>query len=179
MKVNYNKSEIMLRAWKLFKNQDVRTDEMFGICFKNSWSITKSKPKLTFNDIYYKYNSIVLSEISRTVNNNDDRHDLMNEIFIRVNDNLHKYNSERCQFKTWLFTITKNMITDYHRKNNLNKSKVINMSDLADIDGNEIFVPKSNNNTSELIERSEMASKIGKATSKLNDIEKRIFELAF
>lgn len=179
MKINYNKSEVMMRAWKLFKNQDVKTDEMFSDCLKQSWNITKSKPALNFNTIYYKYNSIVLSEISRTVKNIDSRHDLMNEIFIRVNDNLHKYNSERCQFKTWLFAITKNMVTDYHRKNNLNRSHFINMSDLTDTEGNEIFVPKSNSNTSESIETSEIALKIDLLTSKLNPIEKQIFELAF
>lgn len=42
--------------------------------------------------------------------------DTTQEIFIKVWKNLKSFNNEKAQFKTWLFTIARNTITDYLRK---------------------------------------------------------------
>lgn len=42
--------------------------------------------------------------------------DVTQEIFIKVWKNLKNYDKNKSQFKTWLFTIARNSITDYLRK---------------------------------------------------------------
>lgn len=51
--------------------------------------------------------------------------DIVQDIFIKVWKNLKKFDSTKANFKTWLFTITRNTITDY-----LRKKKMINFSKL-------------------------------------------------
>lgn len=47
----------------------------------------------------------------------DNAPDITQEVFIKVWKNLRKFNAEKSQFKTWLFTIARNTIIDYMRKN--------------------------------------------------------------
>ncbi len=42
--------------------------------------------------------------------------DIVQEIFIKVWKNLKNFDEDRSQFKTWLFIIARNSITDYYRK---------------------------------------------------------------
>lgn len=46
----------------------------------------------------------------------DNANDLTQEIFIKVWKNLNKFNIKKAHFKTWLFTIARNTITDFQRK---------------------------------------------------------------
>jgi RNA polymerase sigma-70 factor (ECF subfamily) len=52
--------------------------------------------------------------------------DLVQEIFIKVWKNLPKFKPERASFKTWLFTIARNSVTDY-----LRKKKTLSFSDVG------------------------------------------------
>lgn len=57
--------------------------------------------------------------------------DITQEVFIKVWKNLKNYNSDKSQFKTWLFTIARNTATDFLRKkkpisfSNLNEEELI------------------------------------------------------
>lgn len=42
--------------------------------------------------------------------------DITQDVFIKVWKNIKKFDSKRANFKTWIFTITRNTITDYLRK---------------------------------------------------------------
>jgi RNA polymerase sigma-70 factor (ECF subfamily) len=42
--------------------------------------------------------------------------DIVQEVFIKVWKNLKNFDEDKSQFKTWLFTIARNSITDYYRK---------------------------------------------------------------
>lgn len=42
--------------------------------------------------------------------------DIVQDVFIKVWKNLKKFNQAKASFKTWIFTITRNTITDYLRK---------------------------------------------------------------
>jgi RNA polymerase sigma-70 factor (ECF subfamily) len=53
--------------------------------------------------------------------------DIVQEVFIKVWKNLKSFNRDKSQFKTWLFIITRNTITDY-----LRKKKSISFSSLDD-----------------------------------------------
>jgi RNA polymerase sigma-70 factor (ECF subfamily) len=47
---------------------------------------------------------------------NDYANDITQDVFLRVWKNIRKFNHKKANFKTWLFTIARNTITDYLRK---------------------------------------------------------------
>lgn len=51
--------------------------------------------------------------------------DITQDIFIKIWKNIKRFDVDRASFKTWIFTITRNTITDY-----LRKRKMINFSSL-------------------------------------------------
>lgn len=53
--------------------------------------------------------------------------DIVQDIFIKIWKNIHKFDVSKSHFKTWLFTIARNTITDY-----LRKKKSFVFSDLKD-----------------------------------------------
>jgi len=55
----------------------------------------------------------------------DYANDIVQDAFIKVWRNIKKFDHEKANFKTWIFTITRNTITDY-----LRKKKMINFSSL-------------------------------------------------
>lgn len=46
----------------------------------------------------------------------DDASDISQEVFIKVWKNIKKFDADKASFKTWLFKITRNTVTDYLRK---------------------------------------------------------------
>lgn len=46
----------------------------------------------------------------------DSAKDIVQDVFFKVWKNIKKFNGTRANFKTWIFTITRNTITDYLRK---------------------------------------------------------------
>ncbi|MFA6999588.1 MAG: sigma-70 family RNA polymerase sigma factor [Candidatus Paceibacterota bacterium] len=62
-----------------------------------------------------KYTSSIYNFISRFIKD-AQRDDIVQEIFIKVWKKLESFDAEKSQFKTWLFVIARNTITDYLRK---------------------------------------------------------------
>ena len=60
----------------------------------------------------------------------DNAPDIVQDTFIKVWKNLKKFDINKAHFKTWLFTIARNTITDYFRK-----KKSIVFSDLDGVEG--------------------------------------------
>lgn len=46
----------------------------------------------------------------------DNTNDIVQEVFIKVWKNMKSFNIKKASFKTWIFTIARNTITDYLRK---------------------------------------------------------------
>ena len=55
----------------------------------------------------------------------DYANDIVQDAFIKIWRNIKKFDHKKANFKTWIFTITRNTITDY-----LRKKKMINFSSL-------------------------------------------------
>jgi len=62
-----------------------------------------------------KYTSSIYNFTSRFVKD-AGRDDIVQDVFIKVWKKLGSFDIEKAQFKTWLFTIARNTITDYLRK---------------------------------------------------------------
>jgi RNA polymerase sigma-70 factor (ECF subfamily) len=66
--------------------------------------------------IHNEFHSVLGNYIAKRVNNKDDVKDLLQEVFIKISGNMPSVN-EKDNIKSWLFTVTKNTIIDYYRKN--------------------------------------------------------------
>jgi RNA polymerase sigma-70 factor (ECF subfamily) len=69
-----------------------------------------------FDRLYEKYRIPVYSICYRYTRNEADARDLIQEIFIKVYNNIKKFN-ERSKFFTWLYRITINTCISFVRKN--------------------------------------------------------------
>lgn len=65
--------------------------------------------------IHNQFHKILLGFILNRVNDRDDAEDILQEVFIKIANGLNSLNNEE-KLKSWIFTITRNAITDYYRK---------------------------------------------------------------
>lgn len=179
MKPKFNKTEIMLMAWKLFKKEaklpENKTDEMFSICLKKSWSIAKAKSKLNFNAIYKEYQPQVLNRLKMSIKNTDECEDICIEVFIKVNEFLGIFDCTKASLKTWIFKIADNKVIDYSRK----KDEEVSISDFVNDEGAECFNYASPDSASKNIESMEIGSKIEIAISGLKPKYRQIADLFY
>lgn len=175
----YNKSEIMSRAWKLYKAQEVRTMEMFGTCLSQSWNIAKNRLKINIiNNIHKKYYDEVFYSILSKLNNKFIAEELTNTVFEKASRNLHKYKETKGKLNTWLLTIAKNVVIDYYRANK-NDSQYINVSDFSDAESGKEVYQFSNENDIDILENMELQDKINVAINGLGEKYKTIAKLFF
>jgi RNA polymerase sigma-70 factor (ECF subfamily) len=85
-----------------------KTDEEIIILYKNG-------NKEVFKDLIDKYTSPLYNFTVRLTDKNNAP-DIVQDIFIKVWKNLHRFDTAKASFKTWLFTIAKNTSIDFLRK---------------------------------------------------------------
>ncbi len=86
------------------------------------------------DQIYKQYSTRLLSFINSKVHNKEDAKDILSEVFIKIYTNIDKLKSDE-KLTSWMFTITKNTIIDFYRKNN-------NKQDNIEFDEEYIFEQK-------------------------------------
>lgn len=69
-----------------------------------------------FNELYDYYFPRVYNFLFARLKDTTSTDDVISEVFIKVFNNLSKYNGQRGSFSTWLFRIAINQSTDYLRK---------------------------------------------------------------
>ncbi len=74
----------------------------------------KTGDERAFSQLMQKYKSKIISYVRRKVGTHEDAYDITQEVFVKVYRALPKW-EPRASFQTWLFTITRNRCTDYHR----------------------------------------------------------------
>lgn len=71
---------------------------------------------IAFDHLFNRYrDSITKMYLQKTFGNIDDTNDLLQETFVKVYLNMHKYN-KTYTFGQWVYTIAKNTFIDYIRK---------------------------------------------------------------
>jgi len=68
-----------------------------------------------FQQIISKYKNMIFGLVFRSIRDQDDAEDLVQEIFCRLFDNLRKYNL-RQKFHTWLYTVAINVIRNHLKR---------------------------------------------------------------
>ena len=65
--------------------------------------------------LYQNYRDKVEGYIYSHVQNEQDRQDLAQQVFLKATAALHSYDPARGAIGTWLYAITRNVVTDYYR----------------------------------------------------------------
>ena len=79
----------------------------------------KQKSERHQNELYKLYGDLVYNIIKYYYRNTHTIKDIRQEIFLKVYNNIHKYNSEG-SFEGWLRRLSRNYILDQIRKDKLN-----------------------------------------------------------
>lgn len=90
---------------------------------------------MRFEDVYQDNYKQVLNFISFKTNPTDGE-ELTNDVFMKVYDNLHKFDSDKSKMSTWIFNIAKNVVIDFYRKRSLETTSI---DSLVNEDGKSYF----------------------------------------
>ena len=82
----------------------------------------------TFEKLYEDYSKLVMYFAFKETKNRRDSEDLVQEIFMKIYNNIESFNPYISSFKTWLVKITRNHVIDFLK----NKKDVIYDNDLID-----------------------------------------------
>ncbi|MFI3330696.1 MAG: sigma-70 family RNA polymerase sigma factor [Rikenellaceae bacterium] len=124
---------------------------------------------LAFEHLFMRYrDSIMQLYMQRTSGNSLDCDDLLQETFIKVYLNIHRYDS-RFTFGQWVYTIAKNTFIDYVRK------KRDDVSELTISTSTQSMLP----NPEESIINSQQRAEIFRYMEGMSDRYKKLIELRF
>lgn len=84
--------------------------------------------------LHIQFHNILSRYIAARVNNKDDVADILQEIFIKIVSKIDSL-SDNEKLNSWIFTIARNTIIDYYRKNNKNGSAAITEKIMDEVQG--------------------------------------------
>jgi RNA polymerase sigma-70 factor, ECF subfamily len=71
---------------------------------------------MEIKNIHSQFHKALLGYISSRINNKSDAEDILQEVYIKIAKGISTLSDEQ-KLRSWIFTITRNSITDYYRKN--------------------------------------------------------------
>lgn len=101
-----------------------------------------------FEEIYYKYKNLIYYMARRVARCKADADDLVQEIFMKISENMHTFNDNYASFKTWIVSIAKNHTVDYIKSKQhiiLNNDIVYSAIDVSSVVDNKMFDCLENN----------------------------------
>jgi len=73
-------------------------------------------------DIYLAYHDKVSAYVHGKVDNHYDAEDLVSQVFEKVYGKLHTFDETKASLSTWIYTITRNTVTDHFRTSRIHAS---------------------------------------------------------
>ena len=70
-----------------------------------------------WDDIYRQYSGRVMGYITARVQRREEAEDLCADVFEKVFRKMEAYDKEKAAIGTWIYTIARNTVIDYYRKN--------------------------------------------------------------
>lgn len=67
----------------------------------------------SFSFLMDKYHNELFKYIYNIVNNYETTEDVLQEVFLKLYNILHKYNSDKASFRTWMYRVTSNYVINY------------------------------------------------------------------
>jgi RNA polymerase sigma-70 factor (ECF subfamily) len=178
----YNRSNVMKRAHKLFKQltEIERTSENWSLCMRKSWHIEKNGANVeTFEQVYNKFYNPILWYVKTKVKNTMDAEDITTNVFVKLHKHFDNYDVYKAQIFTWLRTIAQNTIIDFYRTDK--SSNYMNVDSFVDDEGKEFFqfVASETYETENIMDNNDLKLAINNAFANLKPKYKRIAELYF
>lgn len=84
----------------------------------------KKGDELSFFTVFYTYRDKIYYLALKMTRNKNDAEDCVQEIFLKLLNNIDKFDSKKASFGTWLITIAKNHIIDYMKLKKIHEDKV-------------------------------------------------------
>lgn len=85
----------------------------------------KAKDKNAFSYLYDNYSSVLFGTVSRIVADKEIANDILQEAFVRIWQNLDKYDSTKGRLFTWMLNVTRNHAIDVVRSKGYRQQKMI------------------------------------------------------
>lgn len=79
-------------------------------------SDTITNKQVTSEQLYRDYKEPVRRYIESRTNHTQDAEDLLSSVFVKIHENLHTYDPGKAGLSTWIYTITRNTVSDYLRR---------------------------------------------------------------
>ena len=124
-----------------------------------------------FEELYEYFFPRVYNFIFARLKNVADADDVTSTTFVKMNENLERYDPDKAAFSTWLFRIANNALIDFTRRSD--KKNETDWDDLLDPAAPEREEPEA------VMMTGETNRELLAALSKLNERERRIVELKF
>lgn len=84
---------------------------------ENAWLAAARRHPRHFEPLYERYATQVYRYCYRQTGNQETANDLTAQVFVRALEKLEQYRPRRgATFRSWLFTIARNLVTDSHRR---------------------------------------------------------------
>lgn len=126
--------------------------------------------EITFEMVYDRYFDRVYKFFLYRLGDKSISEDLTSDTFIKILNNLGSYDREISGMGTWVFTIAKNTLYDYFRKNS--RRKLLSLDNFIDFFSSEKYVEDE-------LELDEEKRYLRKSLEKLSDRERTIVALKY
>jgi RNA polymerase sigma-70 factor, ECF subfamily len=136
-------AQLLERCWEdsdrfeLFRHHPVnRYLHAGGTALHSSQHNTKSFQNINVMEvagIFTQFHQSLLAFIKSKINSRDDAEDILQNVFIKISAHVNSLSDEH-KLQSWIYTITRNAIIDYYRKNAARR----NVEVLTEIDENTI-----------------------------------------
>jgi RNA polymerase sigma-70 factor (ECF subfamily) len=139
---------------------------------------------LDFNQVYTKQFNRVLQHVNYKTNHSIHAEDITAETFNKAYHYIthekpeYRFNPEKSDINTWLFTIANRIIIDYFRKYSKENASTMKVNDFVDEDGKE-FIEFVGTDGNEASDNRELKEAILKAFASLKPKYRRIANLYF
>lgn len=77
--------------------------------------LENTDPKQRCGQLYVEFKDKVTRYVRGKVTNEQDVQDIVSEVFVKVFNGLCGYDESKASLSTWIYTITRNTVTDYFR----------------------------------------------------------------
>lgn len=131
-----------------------------------------------FNEIYATNYKMILGFVIRKVNDLQVAEELTNDIFMKVYNHLHNFDSEKSAMRTWIMNITSNTVIDYYRKKKLETISLNKDFDNGE-DKSTSLIDKFVCHTPTPYEALNSKGKMSKIDNVISELSKSEFEVAY
>jgi RNA polymerase sigma-70 factor (ECF subfamily) len=93
------------------------SNDLYNLNIENSVILAQNGDEEGFEALWNHFAPRIHSYILSRVQSHAEADDLLSEVFIRLFSKITTYDPKKAAFSTWLFTVTRNILSDYYGSN--------------------------------------------------------------